>query len=757
MGEELEEIINRIKNENWYHDQMVHIEVIPEQLPKFGNLDFELNSRIREYLKKNNIKLYSHQAAAVNALLQGKDVMITTPTASGKTLAFNIPIIEGLLNDPNATALYIYPAKALTNDQLNILKNMEIELGISLSPNVYDGDTDTSVRTQIRSKSRIILSNPYALHQYLPHHTKWSEFFKKLKYIVIDEAHRYRGVIGSNFALLIRRLLRICKFYKSNPNFVLSSATIANPMEFSQKFIGRSFEIISDNGAARGKKYFVFWNPIRYPDESIHIQTRNLFIATLRNKLQTLCFTISRRLAELMIRWSIDLFRQNNSSLKDKISPYRAGYKPEERREIEKKFREGTYRGIVSTNALELGIDIGGLDCVIISGYPGTGISTWQMAGRAGRKLNDALIFLIAFENPLDQYFMNHPDNFFSRPFENAIIDLENPYILMGQLMCASAELPLKKEEISEIFGPKALKLMDELVSIGIVKETPRGYVYFGTKRAVDLISIDNISNQTIQIMYNNRVLESMDLVRAYNEAYKDAVLMHDAETYIVQNVDLKNNLIEVIKQDVDYFTVPVENTSVRIIEEYKIENFNDITLYFGEVEVIEDYIKYRIQRYDQVFGYGEINLPPLRFQTQGMWFTIPDEIQNQYNAEDFAGAIHAIEHAMIGITPLFAMCDRWDIGGVSTPIHPQTEKASIFIYDNFEGGIGISQKNFTLFTQLLKATHDLISDCTCVDGCPSCVLSPKCGNNNEPMNKKVAIDILEQLLTNIRLFDKID
>lgn len=753
------EFLNEIQHSLSYNGQIEHVEVIPAREAQYGKLDSPLPEPLQKYLEKWGLRLYSHQARAINEVRKGKNVIITTPTASGKTLCFNLPVLERIYYNPDATALYLYPLKALTNDQLKVLRQMEQETGINLNANVYDGDTPSNLRPKIRKESNIILSNPYGIHLYLPWHNKWTKFFRKLAFIILDEVHTYRGVFGSNVAMLMKRLLRICEFYGSNPQIILSSATIANPDELSSKLTGKKFEVISEDGAARGKRYFVFWNPPligKGVRDSPHQQTKNLFAMQVSRGIQTLCFTVSRRMAELIARWT----REEIPELKERVTAYRAGYLPSERREIEKMLREKQLLGVASTSALELGIDIGSLDSVIISGYPGTIISTWQQAGRAGRGIEDALVTLVAFENPLDQYFMKHPDKFFGKPHEHAIIDLENPYINLGHLMCAAAELPLNYKD-SKYFSPINTKKEDEdsfnpflsalkiLKDIKLVMKSPKGYVYAGTRRAVDMVSLDSISSDQVKVICEGKILEVIDRNRAYSEAHRGAVFLHQGETYFVEDLDLDNRTAYVRKEDLDYYTEAAETADIEIISEFEEKTWNDFGVKVGEVTVTKWYNKYFVKKYDEVLAFEPLDLPPIIFDTTALWFMIPAHVVREVkkNNLDFEGGIHAVEHAMIAMTPYFALCDRRDIGGVSTSTHPNTRKPTIFIYDGYQGGIGISEKNYQLFQELATNTLELIESCECEDGCPSCIYSPKCGNNNEPLDKKAAIIILRALL----------
>jgi DEAD/DEAH box helicase domain-containing protein len=740
-----------------YKKQIVHIEKIPRQEGNFAELEKPLPQNIQTCLFNKKIEFYSHQAEAINKTRNGKNVVIATPTASGKTLAFNIPVIEALTNDKKATALYLYPTKALTNDQLKVLKELEKETCIKADANVYDGDTPQYNRSAIRENSRIILTNPYGLHQYLPWHYKWQTFLKNLKFIIIDEAHVYRGVFGSNVAMVIRRLLRICNFYHADPQIILSSATIANPKEHATRLTGKAFEVVSDDGAPRGNKSFVFWNPpfideSNFTRRSTHQETKDLLTLNILQNLQTLCFTTSRQMAELITRWTKEELTKRSKS-PNIVTAYRAGYLPQERREIENRLKNKNLVGVVSTNALELGIDIGSLDAVIISGYPGTIISSWQQAGRAGRGTCDSLVTLVAFQNPLDQYFMKHPQDFFGRPHEQAIIDLHNQYISVGHIMCASSELPINEDRDKEFFPDMLSESIQALEKENLIRKTPRGWVYSGTARTTQVVNLESISHQTITVTCNGKLLETLTLNKAYEEAHAGAVLLHQGETYISENLDLDQSVANVRQENVNYYTETLKDVDVAIKKKQE-ENNNGIEVTVGELAITEIYHTYLTKTYDEVIKRTPLNLPPLSFSTVGLWFTIPNETKEEIENQglDFAGGLHAVEHAMIAIAPIFAMCDRWDIGGLSTPFHPDTENATIFIYDGFEGGIGISETLNSKIKQLWEKTLQLVKNCECKEGCPSCIYSPKCGNENQPLDKNAATIILKNLLKNTKL-----
>ena len=758
----IEDFIKNIKQMQSYKKQIIHIQKIQAQKANFGKLEKPLPENIQNCLLNREIVFYSHQAEAINKVRQGKNVVMVTPTASGKTLAFNIPVLEALTEDPNATALYLYPTKALTNDQLKVLRELEKDIGIKASPNIYDGDTPQSQRASIRENSKIILSNPYGLHQYLPWHYKWRTFLKNIKFVIIDEAHVYRGVFGSNVAMLLRRLMRICSYYNADPQIILSSATIANPEEHAKRLTGKDFEVISKDGAPKGKKTFMFWNPPFIDNDntirrSTHQETKDLLTLSILKNLQTLCFTTSRQMAELITRWTKEELRQRSPKLQNAITAYRAGYLPQERRQIENRLKNKDLIGVVSTNALELGIDIGSLDSVIISGYPGTVISTWQQAGRAGRTNAESLVTLVAFQNPLDQYFMKHPDDFFGRPHEQAIIDLHNQYISLGHIMCAASELPITDND-RKFFPELFSESIHALEQQHLVRKTPRGYVYSGTARPVEVVNLESISDKTVTVLSKGNVLETLPLNKAYEEAHEGAVLLHQGETYISEELNLETLTAKVRQEDVNYYTEVLRDVDVKIKKTFQ-EKQEKVKIGLGELTITETYHQYLTKTYDEVIKRLPLDLPLLTFTTVGLWFLVPDKLRKELESQnlDFDGGLHAVEHAMIAMSPIFAMCDRWDIGGLSTTLHPDTGEPTIFIYDGFEGGIGISENLYANIKLLWEKTLQLIDNCECKEGCPSCIYSPKCGNENEPLDKKAARIILKHLITiNLESFEKL-
>ena len=758
--------IDMFKNDVRYRENIAHIETIPAKEASFRKVD-NLNERIVDYLDSKNVKLYEHQAETYEAIKDGENVIITTPTASGKTLAFNLPIMETMIEDKDATALYIYPAKALSNDQLHVLEGMEEELSIKIRPRTYDGDTPREDKRGIREKSRIVLTNPYQLHLILSWHHQWSRFYKNLRYIVIDESHYYKGVFGSNVAFLIKRLKRIANFYGSYPQFILSSATLANPLELANRLTGEDFKLVDNDTSPSGEKDFILYNPFKnyvrkkintQNAPSVHMETENIFMYMMLKNIQTLCFTVSRKTTELIAMWAKKDMTQVKGKLAHRIAAYRAGYQAQERREIEEGLKSGKYLGVTCTNALELGINIGSLDAVIISGYPGTMISTWQQAGRAGRSNQKSLAVLIAFENQLDQYFMNNPKFFFDKPHENAIIDLKNPILQEAHLLCAAKELPLQRGEAEKYFGISQ-NVIDGMVARKDLHENHRGdFIYpYDDSPALDH-SLDQISSEEFKVMNNGRLLETMELSQVYREAHEGAILINKGDTYVVNDVNLKSGYVNVSKEVVDYHTMVLNQTDISIRKKLSKTKYGDLTIHFGELTVSEDYFKYKKMHFSKAIGTYPLELPPLKFNTKGLWFTIPKRVQDTLedmfpNEEEvFAGGLHGAEHALIGLFPLHTMCDRFDIGGLSTNYHEDTQEATIFIYDGYEGGIGICEKAVDVFVELLNSTIDMLNNCQCQSGCPACIYSPKCGNDNKPLHKnatKYILEFMSKLISN--------
>ncbi|MBQ6219550.1 MAG: DEAD/DEAH box helicase [Methanosphaera sp.] len=761
-----EEILNYFQNKKWYRDRIEHIEEIPPRRARYSQEKVKLPKPLEDYLEKHEIRLYTHQYKTLKEVREGNNVIITTPTASGKTLSFTLPVIEDLTNNPTDTALYIYPTKALANDQLKSLLDIDKECDLGIYPEKYDGDTPKSKRPEIKRKSRLIITNPYELHYILPWHSQWKRFFENIKYIIIDEAHQYRGVFGSNMAFLIRRLKRICKYYGSEPQFIISTATLANPKEFGEKLTGLNSKIIDENGSPSGKKYFIFFNPyaIESKNPSIHNDTLKLFNTFVKNNFQTICFEISRKMAEVIALRSKKELEKTSPDICDKITAYRAGYTVDERKKIEDNLKSGKLKGIVTTNALELGINIGSLDSVIISGYPGTLISTWQQAGRAGRKNQQSIITMVAFQNPLDQYFMKHPDIFFKKSHEHAIIDLNNQQILNGHLKCAAYEIPLKLGEIESFgFDDEGIVIdeIDELENNGIVKYKNGEWVYNDMellkqdKSPNFEVNLSDVMSEPYKVFNGNRFLEEMSEKQAFREAHENAVLIHNGETYLVREMDINEKRVYVKKQDLNYYTQTLKQVDVKNLKKEKEEKIGDIILSYGRLTVTEKYDKYNIIKFSKITATKKLNLPPLNFNTKGLWFTIPfnikEELQkylvNDDNFKDtFMGCLQGVQNVILSVAPFHVMCDSYDLGGVSKNMHEDTLNATIFIYDGFEGGIGLTNKAFKLFEEIIKMAYELVRDCDCESGCPACIYSSQNQSDDKHLNKDGTLLILKRL-----------
>lgn len=747
--------LSKLSTDSIHKSNIELIKEIPPKNAEYTENNLDLPDNFKEYLLKKDIKLYTHQYSALENVRNRKNILLTTSTASGKTLSFNLPILETLQNDKDATALYIYPTKALTNDQLNNLKNLENELNITLKPEIYDGDTPNSKRKSIREKSRIILTNPHELHQVLQYNPKWISFFKNLKYIVIDEAHTYRGIFGSNISFLIRRLRRICGDYGSDPQFILASATLANAKEFSEKLVGLDFTVIDKDGSPKNKKYFVFYNTLKneISESSWYSAAINILELCMKYGLQTIGFTLSRKMAELITIWTKKSL--GNNILSRKISSYRSGFTPEERRDIESRLKNGDLRALTSTNALEVGIDIGSLDSVIMYGYPGTLMSLWQQAGRAGRAGYDSVVTLLSRESPLDQYIISHPETVFGKTTENAVIDLENPQIIVGQLLCAAAELPITLND-KPYFGENIEEYLNQLSNCGLLEKTDRGWVYVNTVRASELVSLDSIFSSEFKVVdEKGNLIEILDEMHAYPEAHVGAVLLHNSENYIIKEMDLESKVCTAVKKDVEYYTKARGSTNVEIINELDRKDFGSFSIHFGEVIVSKTYIMYDVMKFGKRMSQELLNLPPITFQTTALWYTFEDEFFNDFEnlkEKDFGDGLHGTEHAMINIFPIHIMCDSHDIGGLSTNMHYGTRKPSIFIYDGFEGGIGLSKKAYEMPEKIAETALNLIKDCTCEEGCPACLYSPNCGNDNQNLDKQYTLAILEKI---VGIFEK--
>ena len=753
--------IHYLKAQTDYSSQMVHIEHIPPREAECAGLDEPLVASLQDCLGEHGISsLYTHQAEAVNNIRQGRNVIVTTSSASGKSLCYNIAVLETLLNEPDSRALYLFPTKALAQDQLRVLREL-------FSPTLlkaeqfatFDGDTPQAERAEIRRQARIILSNPDMLHVgILPNHRNWSRLLRSLRYVVIDEAHIYRGVFGSHVAGVMRRLRRLCQLYGSNPRFICCSATIANPGEHAERLTSLPFTVVDNDGSPHGGKDFVFWEPpiidkAKSVRRSANSEATNLFTELVNQDIRTLTFARTRRLTELIYTYSRDKLSEIDPFLASRIKAYRAGYLPQERRQIEKELFSGQLKGVVATVALELGIDIGDLDATVLTGYPGSIASTWQQAGRSGRGREGSISFLIGLDNPLDQYFMHHPESFFHKSFENALVNPDNHYILRAHLLCAAWELPLSSED-EKFFGSLFAQERDELEKESLLRERKQKWYLSPTisypAQAINIRSTSGV-NYTVIDTASGSLLETVEASVAFFQIHPGAIYLHQGETYLITELDLAGHTAYAVPTDANYYTQTKEIEDLRITKLIRSRSCGSVKAYLGEVEVTNNVVgfKKKAQYTEEVIGEEPLDLPPIRFPTVALWFDLPSEAVARVDKAqlDFAGGLHAAEHAAIAMLPLFTLCDRNDIGGVSTPLHPDTGRAQIFIYDAYPGGIGIAEKGFELVEKLWQATLDAITACPCQEGCPSCIQSPKCGNNNKPLDKKAAQILLEGLL----------
>lgn len=749
-----------IRGTSFYKDQIVHIEHLPPRSAKHVDIDEPLTPLLQSALhNKGILQLYSHQAAALRATRSGKNVMVTTPSASGKTLCYNLPVLEAMLTQKHCRALYLFPTKALAQDQLRTLESLTLHPFPRTLCATFDGDTPQQQRSQIKSQAQIILTNPDMLHLgILPNHSSWDRFIRRLKYVVIDEAHMYRGIFGSHVANVLRRLRRLCARYDSHPQFICCSATIANPQEHIQTLVGQPFEIIDDDGAPYGGKDFVFWNPplldaSKATRRSVNTEASFLFAELVRKGLRTLTFTRTRKLTELVYNYSQE--RLGNRKLAKKISPYRAGYLPEERRQIERDLFDGHLLGVVTTTALELGIDIGDLQATVLAGYPGSISSTWQQAGRSGRRRHSSLTFLIGSNNPLDQYFMRHPNSFFRRGFENALTNPDNPHILKPHLLCAAWELPLSFADKAFFSPPSFDNARQELEVQGLVRHRQdKGYLSPSMNYPADKVNIRSASSDSFSILdvsKDNRLLETIEEFSAFSQIHPGAIHLHRGESYFIEELDITSHTAYATPTEAPYYTQAKEITDLRITRVIREKFTGSVKICLGDVEVTNIVVGYKkkMQFTEEVLGEDPLDLPSQSFNTVAFWFDIPEEaVEEVLKAQlDFAGGLHATEHTAISMLPLFALCDRNDIGGVSTPLHHDTGKAQIFLYDACPGGTGIAEKGFELIRALWLETLETITGCPCDDGCPSCIQSPKCGNNNEPLDKNAAQILLKKLV----------
>jgi DEAD/DEAH box helicase domain-containing protein len=751
----------RFKRHPEYKGQIVHVEEIPARAARWGKLDVPLPDRLMTALAAQGVKrLYAHQAEAIDLARMGHHLIVTTPTASGKSLCYNAPVLETLLLDSSARALYLFPTKALAQDQRGKLEALDLYPDVATA--TYDGDTPKEERGWVKRAARVVITNPDMLHLgILPYHTVWGTFFRNLRYVVIDEAHTYRGVFGAHVANILRRLRRICDKYGANPQFIACSATIANPGELFGRLTGLEAQPISGDGAPTGRKHFIFWNPPVYDPasgarRSSNAEATTLFTTLVGEGVRTIAFTRARKTAELLLTYARRAFESTGTQagLAQKIISYRAGYTAEQRREIERRLFNGELTGVTATNALELGVDIGGVDACVLTGYPGTVASTWQQAGRAGRRQGDALAILVAADNPLDQFLMRRPEYFFGSSHEHASLDPTNRHILGAHLLCAAYEMPLTEDDFPLFGGERAAHITHRLCEEEALASRGDRFVYAGSVYPAGLINIRSASANQYVIVDDSRggaVLGTVEEGKAFETLHPGAVYLHLGESYVVETLDPQNFRAHVRPAKANYFTETRSTSQIAIKEVYDSKEFGDTVAYFGLVTVTTQVVGFRQKQLfsDEVLGNFDLDLPEQIFETEAVWYPLPSGLA--YDLEranlDLAGGVHAGEHASISLLPLFALCDRNDIGGVSTPWHSQVGAPAIFVHDAHPGGVGIAETGYRLIDEWLGATRTLLMECPCESGCPSCIQSPKCGNNNEPLDKEAAKAILRGIL----------
>lgn len=746
----MKEYLTALKNYDVLAPFVVDHREIPGKDANYSNPSSPFSKEINKLLENLGISsLYSHQVEAIDLIRKGQHTVIATPTASGKTFIYNLPVIEKILKNPESRALYLFPLKALAQDQLKTLNTLfdALETPVPVNADVYDGDTTSYKRTKIRNNPpNIILTNPEMLHlSILPYHFRWAEFIENLSFVVIDEVHTCRGITGSNMAWVFRRLVRICRAYGANPTFIFCSATIANPGRLSSELTGLPVTAVKTSGAPSTGKHFLMLNT---PEGAAQAAIALLHAALSRN-FRTIIYTQSRKMTELIAMWA----SQRAGEYSRKISAYRAGFLPEERREIEAKLSDGELLAVITTSALEMGIDIGNLDLCILVGYPGTIMATWQRAGRVGRSGRESAVVLIGHEDALDQYMMNHPDEFFKMEPETAVINPENPVIMKRHLVCAAAELPFTQDEpfIMEKPVSDAVKSLENFGGLlrgedGELLFAPGKYPH----RQVDLRG----GGDNVDIVDENtgELIGSMDKSRAFHEAYPGAVYIHKGKHYLIKELDFLKNTAFAVCKKVHYFTRARSNKETEILEILDQKKLWGTRIFLCRLKVTENVTGYekKLIKGQRLLGVFPLDFPPLVMETEGICIEIPNKIRKSLEDRQlhFMGGIHAMEHAAIGILPLLVMTDRNDLGGISIPFHHQVGSGAVFVYDGFEGGAGLSRRAFECGETLLEKTLDVIESCPCETGCPACVHSPKCGSGNRPIDKYAAGEILFMIKT---------
>lgn len=733
-AKKLTTVLNELRGDNQFSTNVTEWKKLEANPAQFANFPTDVNGKLVSILGKLGIeKLYIHQEEAYQRIRNNKNVVVVTPTASGKTLCYNLPVLQTILEQHESRALYLFPTKALSQDQVVELQDIVTLLESDIKTYTFDGDTPADARRAIRTSGHIVVTNPDMLHQgILPHHTRWVKLFENLKFVVIDEIHHYRGVFGSNLANVIRRLKRICNFYHSNPTFICCSATILNPKELAEKIVEEPFQLIDTNGAPRGEKHFIFYNPPVVNQElgirrSVVKESARIARRFLQHSIQSILFARSRLRVEILTTYLKEMMPRSRKP-SGKIKGYRGGYLPLERREIEKGLRDGSILGVVSTNALELGIDIGQLDACIMVGYPGTVASTWQQAGRAGRRADVSIAILVASSAPLDQYIINHPDYFFGKPPESGIVNPNNLMILMNHMKCAAFELPF---EATEKFGVDAtIELLEYLEEKHVLHRQNGRFYWTSEVYPAEEVSLRSASSENFVIVDNThpdpKVIGEIDLYAAPLLLHDEAIYIHQSQQYHVDKLDWDRKKAYVHEVNVDYYTDAQEKTDLKVLEIFEKETAPGGNRAFGEVTVNTTptmFKKIKFNTHENV-GFGKINLPELEMHTTSYMWQIGDPVEAEIQMRNlnFGDGMKGLSNVMKSVAPLFIMCDPKDIHSTAMLKSPFHEQATLYIYDGYPGGIGLSEKLFEIHDRLLLSAKELIRNCTCENGCPSCV-----------------------------------
>ena len=740
---------------------LTHTEDLPERLGEHVDWPAWAAAEVVSAFEKRGLgRPWTHQVEAADHVWHGRHVVLSTGTASGKSLAYQLPVLSSFLTDRRTTALYLAPTKALGADQLRSVNDLALP-GVRAAS--YDGDTPMAERDWVRAHARWIFTNPDMLHRgILPSHARWAQFFRRLRYVVVDEAHAYRGVFGSHVALLLRRLRRVAMHYGADPIVIAASATVSEPAVSASRLAGVECVAVTEDASPRGARTIALWEPPLMEEitgengapvrRSAGAETARIMTDLVVEGARTLAFIRSRRGAELTAMSARYALSQVDKKLAGRVAAYRSGYLPEDRRALEKSLASGELLGVASTNALELGVDIAGLDAVVVAGYPGTLASFWQQAGRAGRGGDGALVVFVARDDPLDTYLVHNPAAMLRRPIEATVLDPFNPYVLAPQLACAAAELPLTAKELEPFGGDTALDVLAKLVAERALRKRPAGWYWTSRDRPHGNVDIRGSGGGQIAVVEadTGRMLGTVDQGSACSTVHPGAVYLHQGSVFVVDELDLESGLALVHSEDPEWTTQPRERVDIAVLRTLTKQEYGGVSVCLGDVAVSSQVVAYlRRLPSGQVLDQITLDLPERTLETRAVWYTISEDLLRAAGLEraHVPGALHAAEHAAIGLLPLLATCDRWDIGGVSTAMHPDTGEATVFVHDGHPGGAGFADRGFNRLEAWLRATRSAIAACECPAGCPSCVQSPKCGNGNEPLNKDGAVKVLSIVL----------